>query len=245
MKTELEFFIDPSRCIGCQACVAACAECGTHRGHSMIHLDYVHRPTGVQTVPVVCMHCEDPTCAKVCPADAIKQGDDGIVHSAAKPRCVACSNCVLACPFGVPKMKVEFDLMMKCDMCYDRTSVGKKPMCATVCPSGALFYGTREYVAEFRRETPVNEFRFGRETVRTKVNMMTAPQAKALPFDVADFLPWEALDMDPLSLARAGAPDVANAAVWDDESLPGSCGSGNCACKQQREPEVTDSTSHV
>ena len=236
--SNYEFFIDPSRCIGCQACVAACSECGTHRGHSMIHLDYVHRPTGVQTVPVVCMHCEDPTCAKVCPADAIKQDDHGIVHSAAKPRCVACSNCVLACPFGVPKMKVEFDLMMKCDMCYDRTSVGKKPMCATVCPSGALFYGTREYVAEFRRETPVNEFRFGRETVRTKVNMMTAPQAKALPFDVADFLPWEALDMDPLSRARAGAPDVANTAVWDDESLPGSCGSGNCACKQSK-PGVT------
>ena len=238
MTNDYEFFIDPSRCIGCQACVAACAECGTHRGVPMIHLDYVHRSTGVQTAPVVCMHCEDPTCAKVCPADAIKQGDDGIVHSAAKPRCVACSNCVLACPFGVPKMKVEFDLMMKCDMCYDRTSVGKKPMCATVCPSGALFYGTREYVAEFRRETPVNEFRFGRETVRTKVNMMTAPQAKALPFDVADFLPWEALDMDPLSRARAGAPDVANTAVWDDESLPGSCGSGNCACKQSK-PGVT------
>ena len=37
-------------------------------------------------------------------------------------------------------MLTEYDLMMKCDMCYDRTSVGKKPMCATVCPSGALFY---------------------------------------------------------------------------------------------------------
>ncbi len=237
MNSDLEFFIDPSRCIGCQACVQACGECGTHRGVPMIHLDYVHRPTGVQTAPVVCMHCEDPTCARVCPADAIKQGDDGIVHSAAKPRCVACSNCVLACPFGVPKMKVDFDLMMKCDMCYDRTSVGKKPMCATVCPSGALFYGTREYVAQFRRETPVNEFRFGRETVRTKVNMMTAPQAKALPFDVADFLPWEAFDQDPLSLARAGAPDVAGSAVWDEVSLPGACGSGNCACKHQGEPQ--------
>ena len=22
-----------------------------------------------------------------------------------------------------------FELMMKCDMCYDRTSVGRKPMC--------------------------------------------------------------------------------------------------------------------
>ncbi len=37
--------------------------------------------------------------------------------------------------------------MMKCDMCYDRTSVGRKPMCATVCPSGALFFGTREQLA--------------------------------------------------------------------------------------------------
>ena len=230
--SNYEFFIDPSRCIGCQACVQACAECGTHRGHSMIHLEYVHRSTGVQTAPVVCMHCEDPTCARVCPADAIKQDDAGIVHSAAKPRCVACSNCVLACPFGVPKMKVDFDLMMKCDMCYDRTSVGKKPMCATVCPSGALYYGTRDYVEKFRRETAVNEFRFGHQIVRTKVNMMTAPEAKALPFDVLDFLPWEGQDFDPLSLTRAGAPDAADTAVWDDAALPGGCGSGNCGCQQ-------------
>jgi Fe-S-cluster-containing dehydrogenase component len=217
-RPDLEFFIDPSRCIGCQACVQACGECGTHRGVSMIHLEYVHRPTGVQTAPVVCMHCEDPTCAKVCPADAIKQDDRGVVHSAAKSRCVACSNCVLACPFGVPKMKAEIDLMMKCDMCYDRTSVGKKPMCATVCPSGALYYGTRESVAKLRREVPVNEFQFGRQTVRTKVNMMTSPELKALPFDVVDFLPWEDRDFDPFALAleRDGAPDAASAAVWDD-----------------------------
>ncbi|HNY42741.1 MAG TPA: 4Fe-4S binding protein, partial [Bryobacteraceae bacterium] len=27
-----EFYVDPSRCIGCQSCVNACGECGTHRG---------------------------------------------------------------------------------------------------------------------------------------------------------------------------------------------------------------------
>ena len=36
---------------------------------------------------------------------------------------------------------------MKCDMCYDRTSVGKRPMCATVCPSQALAYVTPETIA--------------------------------------------------------------------------------------------------
>ncbi len=34
----------------------------------------------------------------------------------------------------------------------------------------------------------MNEFQFGRQTVRTKVNMMTSPELKALPFDVVDFL---------------------------------------------------------
>jgi Fe-S-cluster-containing dehydrogenase component len=170
---ELEFFIDPSRCIGCQACVQACSECDTHKGHPMIHLEYVDRGTSVQTAPVVCMHCDSPTCAEVCPADAIKKNEDGVVRSASKPRCVACNNCVLACPFGVPKMHSDFELMMKCDMCYDRTSVGRKPMCATVCPSGALFYGTRAEVEKLRkRTTPVNQFQFGRQTITTKVNMM-------------------------------------------------------------------------
>jgi Fe-S-cluster-containing dehydrogenase component len=212
----MEFFIDPSRCIGCQACVQACAECGTHRGQAMIHLEYVDRATGVQTAPVICMHCEDPTCARVCPADAIKQDDDGVVLSAAKPRCVGCSNCVLACPFGVPKMKVELDLMMKCDMCYDRTSVGKKPMCATVCPSGALFFGTREYVEKFRREEPIRDFHFGSQVVRTKVNMMAPPDTKHIPIDVADFLPWESPVAEPHPAGRSGAPDAAASSVWDE-----------------------------
>ena len=116
----------------------------------------------MQTVPVVCMHCEQPTCAEVCPADAIKRTGDGVVQSARKPRCIACGNCVLACPFGVPEVYEDRQIMMKCDMCYDRTSVGKKPMCATVCPSQALFFGTREQIEQLRPlSTPVNRFQFG------------------------------------------------------------------------------------
>jgi Fe-S-cluster-containing dehydrogenase component len=63
--------------------------------------------------------------------------------------------------------------MMKCDMCYDRSSEGKKPMCASVCPSQALFFGTREEVARLRpRSRPVNQFQFGNQLVKTKVSMM-------------------------------------------------------------------------
>ncbi|HSG41181.1 MAG TPA: 4Fe-4S dicluster domain-containing protein, partial [Thermoanaerobaculia bacterium] len=168
-----EFYIDPERCIGCQACVNACAECDTHKGVPMITVDYLDRRNSIATVPAICMHCDDPTCAEVCPADAIKKGEDGVVQSALKPRCIACNNCVLACPFGVPKMNVGFELMMKCDMCYDRTSIGKMPMCATVCPSRALHYGTWEEIEHQRpRSIPQNSFLFGNQTVKTKVYMM-------------------------------------------------------------------------
>ncbi|MEZ5364939.1 MAG: 4Fe-4S dicluster domain-containing protein, partial [Bryobacterales bacterium] len=114
-----EFFIDPNRCIGCQACVQACTECDTHKGVSMIHLEFIDPGRSPQTAPMVCMHCDSPTCAEVCPAFAIKKTEDGVVQSASQPRCIACNNCVLACPFGVPKMQVPQELMMKCDMCYD------------------------------------------------------------------------------------------------------------------------------
>jgi Fe-S-cluster-containing dehydrogenase component len=161
------------------------------------------------------MHCEQPTCAEVCPADAIKRSEDGIVQSARKPRCIACGNCVVACPFGVPELYEDRKIMMKCDMCYDRTSIGKKPMCATVCPSGALYFGTRESVERLRREKPVNEFQFGKQTVRTKVNMMAPLDAAAVAVDVADFLPWESDTTDAAARARSGAPDAAARSVWD------------------------------
>jgi Fe-S-cluster-containing dehydrogenase component len=181
---DLEFFIDASRCIGCQACVQACTECDTHKGQSMIQLDFMDRKRSTQTFPVVCMHCDSPTCAEVCPADAIKRTDDGIVQTARKPRCIACNNCVLACPFGVPKMNTSMNLMMKCDMCYDRTSVGLKPMCASVCPSQALAFGTRAELLALRPHAkPANTFRFGAQTIRTKVNVLLPASA---PLDVID-----------------------------------------------------------
>jgi Fe-S-cluster-containing dehydrogenase component len=170
--SELTFFIDYSRCIGCQACVQACGECDTHRGRSLIHLETIERRDSVQTAPQVCMHCEDPICAQVCPADAIKQTPDGVVQSSLKPRCIGCANCVLACPFGVPKYESDADQMMKCDMCYDRTSTGRRPMCATVCPSGALAFTTIEEIMRTRQGRAVNDWQFGDQHVRTKVHVL-------------------------------------------------------------------------
>jgi Fe-S-cluster-containing dehydrogenase component len=170
----------------------------------MIQLDFVDRSRSTQTVPVVCMHCDQPTCAEVCPADAIKRTEDGVVQTARKARCIACNNCVLACPFGVPKMHDEANLMMKCDMCYDRTSRGLKPLCASVCPSQALFFGTREEIEALRPASrAVDGFRFGAQVVTTRVRMLV-PKSFAQPLLVVTA---------PFESAASGAWPAAAATV--------------------------------
>ncbi len=177
----LELFVDANRCIGCRACEEACSECPGHGGQTMIHVDFLQRAVSVQSAPTVCMHCAEPACASVCPADAIKIDAEGIVLSAAPERCIGCGNCAVACPFGVPTIHPGIELMMKCDLCYDRTALGQKPMCATVCPSGALFYGSAAEVEDRRRARPLNEFAFGDHHLRTRNHLMVPAPADRIP----------------------------------------------------------------
>jgi Fe-S-cluster-containing dehydrogenase component len=106
----------------------------------------------------------------------------------------------------VPKYDGEADQMMKCDMCYDRTSTGRRPMCATVCPSGALAFATIEEIMRTRQGRPVNDWQFSDQHVRTKVfvlvptevtrvnvaviplNSLRRSQPPADPYDVAALL---------------------------------------------------------
>jgi hypothetical protein len=72
-------------------------------------------------------------------------------------------------------------------------------MCASVCPSQALFYGTREEIEKLRpRSRPINSFKFGRQTITTKVKMMVPKEAPIEQVDVTAAMYQPAIGQDIL-----------------------------------------------
>ncbi len=92
-----------------------------------------------------CLHCAEPSCMSICPANAIsKQQKDGIVV-VNQEACLgkeACGLCKEACPYNVPQFSAEEGAKMQmCDLCMDRWEEDKKPVCVEACPMRALDAG--------------------------------------------------------------------------------------------------------
>lgn len=60
---------------------------------------------------------------------------------------------MVACPFGVPKFEYDQPVpyVRKCEFCSQRQAEGEAPACASVCPSGALQFGSRAELLEEAR----------------------------------------------------------------------------------------------
>ncbi len=100
--------IDAAKCAdGCDACVTACHVENGVTGHNRPATDpqwirkvkIKDRQTGyVQTLPLMCQHCEHPPCVDVCPTGASFKRADGIVL-VDKHICIGCRYCMMACPY--------------------------------------------------------------------------------------------------------------------------------------------------
>ena len=88
---------EPKLCIGCNTCMAACSM--VHKAQGLqAHPRLTVTRTTESTAPVLCRHCEDAHCARVCPVNAISRDGDAILLN--ETLCIGCKLCAIACPFG-------------------------------------------------------------------------------------------------------------------------------------------------
>ncbi len=158
--------IDLKRCIGCYGCLVACkAENFTPPGvfwARVLRREEGRFPLGRKiSLPLLCMHCGDPACVRVCPTGASTQRDDGIVIIDSN-KCFGCRYCMMACPYGsrffyseerqyFPKELTPYEklgrekhpvgVVEKCDFCVSRIEKGLEPACVANCMSKARYFG--------------------------------------------------------------------------------------------------------
>ena len=164
--------IDLKRCYGCYGCVTAC-KATNHTPPGVFWSRVLKGESGKypnavrQALPILCMHCEDPGCVKVCPTGATFADEDGVVV-VDKEVCMGCKYCMMGCPYGArytveehksyfpeglpisdyeKHSKAYFEehsgigVATKCGFCTERRAEGKDPKCCETCPADARIFG--------------------------------------------------------------------------------------------------------
>ncbi len=134
---------------------------------------------------VLCNHCENPACVRVCPTKATFKRKDGIVLMDFH-RCIGCRFCMAACPYGsrsfnfqdprpfIKERNSKFPTRMKgvvekCNFCAERLAVGEMPACVEAS-NGAIVFGDLE-----DPESEVRELLRENYTIRRKQGLGTGP----------------------------------------------------------------------
>lgn len=144
-KVRYGFLIDLRRCIGCNTCSVVCkSENNVHLGvwkswvKQIQKGEYPH--VRISFLPLLCNNCEEPICVTVCPVNANRIEENGII-STDPHRCVGCRYCMAACPYEVRYVHPVKKMVEKCNWCDHRVAKGLPPACVEACPSGARVFG--------------------------------------------------------------------------------------------------------
>jgi len=217
--TQWGMVVDVQKCLRedvRRACVEAC-----DREHNVPHIpdpeeeikwiwsaeyqhafpDQVHPHTAPaikkQPVLVLCNHCTNPACVKVCPTQATwKRKSDGIVMMDMH-RCIGCRYCMAACPYGArsfnwrdPRDYIARDangqylskfptrtkgVVEKCDFCEERLRNGLEPACveaANGVPGGA---GALTFGDLTKPDSEVSRVLREKNTICRRVSLGTGP----------------------------------------------------------------------
>ncbi len=113
------------------------------------------KTTHTFSLPVMCQHCESPTCVDVCPTGASFKRVDGVVL-VDKHICIGCRYCMMACPYKARSFVHEDISNQKphaprgkgtveaCTLCVHRVDRGGIPACVERCATAgrkAMLFG--------------------------------------------------------------------------------------------------------
>lgn len=153
---------------------------------------------GIKNKPFVllCNHCANPPCVRVCPTKATFKRKDGIVMMD-QHRCIGCRFCMAACPFGArsfnykdPRLALREEnenkkyptrtigVVEKCTFCFERLVNGLVPACVEAAKEMARETGAEPGMYFGDLDDPNGEVRkvlSTRYTIRRKPELGTDP----------------------------------------------------------------------
>jgi molybdopterin-containing oxidoreductase family iron-sulfur binding subunit len=131
------------------------------------HREFI--PESIERKPflLLCNHCDNPPCVRVCPTKATFKRQDGIVMMD-QHRCIGCRFCMAACPYGarsfnwrdprpfIKKRNPEFPtrtigVVEKCTFCAERLPKGLRPACVDESEGALAFGDLRDPRSEVRK----------------------------------------------------------------------------------------------
>jgi len=135
---QMAMVFDLDRCVGCESCTVSCKMENNVRLGDFWSKVLKVGPIGkfpdleMYWLPVLCQHCKDPQCTKVCPTGASHKRADGVVLID-KDKCIGCQYCTMACPYGVRYYNEEEGVVEKCTLCAHLIERGEQPACVKTC----------------------------------------------------------------------------------------------------------------
>lgn len=200
VDTAPGFIHNLETCVGCHACVIACAnenglEPGRFWRQIVTHNQYRIPDLPVYHLSLACNHCLDAPCIDGCPAVAIERHPKTGAVLIDDTKCIGCQYCSWVCPYDAPKFSTVEGVMTKCTLCNHRLMEGRQPACTSQCPTGALSFGQPATTQSIDvNGFPVYNVRpsiaflpmTGRHPQSAPPGVTFPPETEALPWSIAD-----------------------------------------------------------
>lgn len=136
----------PQVCTGCGLCDLMCSLYHEgEQGPALSRGELVGDRLTAEFTFNVCQQCLSPNCYDACPLKEKALCIDevtGVKYINAE-ECNGCGECIEACPFDPPRIKLysEKNVAFMCDLCRSRT---EGPICVEYCSFNALTYARKE-----------------------------------------------------------------------------------------------------